>query len=69
MTYLAITQKLVPFLASKLANTFILGDKSIVPHQAVGGVLNTGSHHVIALDIAQSLQGLAEGCYLQLVTH
>lgn len=61
-THLAISQKLVPLLASKLPNTVILGGQSIVPHQAVGRVLHAGGHHVVGLDIAQSLQGLAEGC-------
>ena len=32
-----------------------------MPHQAVGRVLNTSGHHVVAFDVAQSLQGLSEG--------
>jgi hypothetical protein len=31
-----------------------------VPHQAVGRVLNTGTHHVVALSVAHALEGLAE---------
>lgn len=58
---LAVTQKLVPFLAAELADTVVLGVEGVVPHQAVGRVLNTGTHHVVALGVAETLQGLAEG--------
>lgn len=62
-THLAISQKLIPLLTAELANTIILRGKSIVPHQAVRRVLNASSHHVVGLDIAQSLEGLTEGCH------
>jgi hypothetical protein len=31
-----------------------------VPHQAVGRVLNTSTHHVVTLGVSKALQGLTE---------
>lgn len=57
ITYLAVTQKLIPFLATKFANTIVLGKKSIVPHQAVRRVLHARRHHVVTLEVSQALKG------------
>lgn len=57
IAYLTVTQKLVPFLATKFANAVVLGKKSIVPHQAVRRVLHTRRHHVVALEVSQALKG------------
>lgn len=53
---LAVAQQLIPLLATKLAHALVLGQQGIVPHQTVWGVLNTRAHHVVALQVAQSLQ-------------
>jgi len=58
---LAVSQKLVPFLAAELTLALVLGVQGIVPHQAVGWVLNTGTHHVVALGVAHTLESLAKG--------
>lgn len=57
---LAVTEQLVPFLAAELADALVLGIESVVPHQAVGRVLDRGTHHVVALAVAQALESLAE---------
>lgn len=55
-SYLAVTQKLVPFLAAEFTNTIILSEKSIVPHQAVRRVLHARRHHVVTLEVSQALK-------------
>jgi hypothetical protein len=60
-TYLAVSQKLIPLLSSEFSHTVIFGGESIVPHQAVRGVLDTRSHHMVALNIPQPIKSLAEG--------
>lgn len=57
---LAVTQQLVPFLAAELADTLVLGVEGVVPHEAVGRVLNGGTHHVVALGVAKTLESLTE---------
>lgn len=52
---LAVAQQLVPFLAAEFANAVVLGVQGIVPHEAVGWVLNTGAHHVVALGVSKAL--------------
>lgn len=64
---LAVTQKLVPFLAAELADPVVLCVQGIVPHEAVRRVLNTCAHHVVALAIAKTFKGLAESCRLKFV--
>lgn len=58
---LAVTQQLIPFFPPKLSNAVVLGEEGVMPHQTIRGVLNRRGHHVVGLDIAQSLEGLAEG--------
>lgn len=57
---LAVAQQLVPFLAAEFANAVVFSVQGIVPHQAVGRVLNTGTHHVVTLAVSKALQGLTE---------
>jgi hypothetical protein len=59
-SYLAVTQQLIPLFPTEFAHAIVLGSERIVPHEAVGRVLNTGTHHMICVDIAESLQGLTE---------
>lgn len=51
-SYLAIPKQLIPFLPSEFSNSVVFGGEGIVPHQAIGGVLDTGGHHVVGLDIS-----------------
>lgn len=60
---LAITEKLIPFLASKLPHAVVFGEEGIVPHQTIGRVLNTGGHHMVAFQVSESLESLAEGYF------
>lgn len=57
---LAVTEKLVPLLASESANTVVLGSKGILPHEAVWRVLNRGGHHVVAVVETKLLESSAE---------
>lgn len=57
---LAVAQQLVPFLAAEFTDAVVFGVQGIVPHEAVGWVLNTGAHHVVTLGVSKALQGLAE---------
>lgn len=61
-SYLAIAQDLVPFFAAEFTLAVILGRESIVPHQAIRRVLDTGAHHMVAAEIPKSLEGNAESC-------
>lgn len=49
---LTVTQELIPFLAAKLANALVFSIEGVVPHQTVGWILDTGAHHVVALDVS-----------------
>lgn len=64
---LAVAQQLVPFLAPEFANALVLGVQGIVPHQAVGRVLNAGTHHMVALGVTQALQSFAESYRAELM--
>lgn len=65
--YLAVTKQLVPFLSAKLAHSIVLGGQSIMPHQAVRRVLNTGAHHVVGVDISEPLQRLTQRWFFESV--
>lgn len=57
---LAVTQKLIPFLASEFADAVVLCVQGIVPHETVRRVLNTCAHHVVTLAISKTFKGLAQ---------
>lgn len=59
-SYLAVTKELIPFFPTKFSHAIVFGRERVAPHEAVGRVLNTGTHHMIRVDISESLQGLAE---------
>lgn len=58
LLYLAVSKKLVPFLPAELANPVILGSQRIMPHQAVGRVLNARAHHMVGVNVSKPLEGL-----------
>jgi hypothetical protein len=53
--YLAMPEQLIPLFSSELSLTVKFRGKSILPHQAIGRVLDTGGHHVVRVTISQLL--------------
>lgn len=60
---LAVTEELVPLLTTECSLAVVFGSQCVGPHQAVGGVLDRGGHHVVAVVEAEFLEGCAEGCF------
>lgn len=59
---LAVSEELVPLLATESSLAVVFGSQCVGPHQAVGRILDGCRHHVVAVVEAEFLKSGAEGC-------